>query len=141
VTDIDARLWHPWLRINRVLRVMLHTRWSAEAWAVVRVEFRALALRERDSARGLVQLSASRRNVVLLHSATTCSEPRGGRARKIAELRGASAGRFPSRWGHHEKTPELTRFRAQLRDAVVKPGNTLKSSKTPFNSAASGAAE
>jgi hypothetical protein len=39
-------LWHPWLRINRVLRVMLHTRWSAEAWARVRVEFRkALALR------------------------------------------------------------------------------------------------
>ncbi|HZO40635.1 MAG TPA: hypothetical protein VFE97_15540, partial [Methylomirabilota bacterium] len=36
----------PWLRINRVLRVMLHTRWSAEAWAVVRVEFRrAVALR------------------------------------------------------------------------------------------------
>jgi len=22
----DARLWHPWLRINRVLRVMLYTR-------------------------------------------------------------------------------------------------------------------
>jgi len=42
----DARLWHPWLRINRVLRVMLHTRWSAEAWSQVRVEFRrALALR------------------------------------------------------------------------------------------------
>jgi hypothetical protein len=34
------------LRINRVQRVMLHTRWSAEAWLVVRVEFRkALALR------------------------------------------------------------------------------------------------
>ena len=30
-----ARLWHPWLRINRVLRVMLHTRWSAEAWAEI----------------------------------------------------------------------------------------------------------
>jgi hypothetical protein len=28
----DARLWHPWLRINRVLRVMLHTHWSADAW-------------------------------------------------------------------------------------------------------------
>jgi hypothetical protein len=42
----DARLWHPWLRINRVLRAMLHTRWSAEAWSQVRVEFRrALALR------------------------------------------------------------------------------------------------
>jgi hypothetical protein len=24
--DTDARLWHPWLRINRVLRVMLHQR-------------------------------------------------------------------------------------------------------------------
>ena len=32
VNESDARLWHPWLRINRVLRVMLHTRWSAEAW-------------------------------------------------------------------------------------------------------------
>jgi len=43
---VDARLWHPWLRINRVLRVMLQTRWSTEAWAQVRVEFkRALALR------------------------------------------------------------------------------------------------
>jgi hypothetical protein len=42
----DARLWHPWLRINRVLRVMLYTHWSTEAWSVVRVEFRrALALR------------------------------------------------------------------------------------------------
>jgi hypothetical protein len=33
LNDIDARLWHPWLRINRVLRVMLQMRWSAEAWA------------------------------------------------------------------------------------------------------------
>jgi len=42
----DARLWHSWLRINRVLRVMLHTHWSAEAWLIVRVEFRrALTLR------------------------------------------------------------------------------------------------
>jgi hypothetical protein len=45
VSDTDAHLWHPWLRINRVLRAMLHTRWSAEAWSEVRVEFkRALAL-------------------------------------------------------------------------------------------------
>ena len=55
MNDTDARLWHPWLRcrldgsrINRVLRVMLHTRWSAEAWAQVRVEFKkALALRSQ----------------------------------------------------------------------------------------------
>jgi hypothetical protein len=38
-------LWHPGLRINRVLRVMLHTRWSVEAWSQVRIEFRrALAV-------------------------------------------------------------------------------------------------
>ena len=32
MSDTDVHLWHPWLRINRVLRVMLHTRWSAEAF-------------------------------------------------------------------------------------------------------------
>ena len=33
-------------KVNRVLRVMLHTRWSTEAWSQVRVEFkRAVALR------------------------------------------------------------------------------------------------
>ena len=38
--DPNARLWHPWLCINRVLRAMLHERWSAEAWSEVRVEFK-----------------------------------------------------------------------------------------------------
>ena len=47
----DARLWHPWLRINRVLCVMVQTRWSAEAWTVIRIEFRrTLALRARSGA-------------------------------------------------------------------------------------------
>jgi hypothetical protein len=42
----DARLWHPWLRINRVVCVMVPSRWSAEARSQVRVEFsKALALR------------------------------------------------------------------------------------------------
>jgi len=55
VSDTDARLWHPWLRINRVLRVMLHTHWSAEAWSQVRVEFkRAARASERNPARGVV---------------------------------------------------------------------------------------
>jgi hypothetical protein len=54
MNDTDARLGHPWLRVNRVLRVMLHTRWSAEAWAEVRVEFRkALALRSEIRRAGL----------------------------------------------------------------------------------------
>jgi hypothetical protein len=42
----DSCLWHPWRRINGVLRVMLQTRWSGEAWWQARLEFsRALALR------------------------------------------------------------------------------------------------
>ena len=46
--DTDARLWHPWLRINRVLRAMLTERWSAEAWPKVKAEFKkALALRSQ----------------------------------------------------------------------------------------------
>jgi hypothetical protein len=46
VNDPDARLWHPWFRINRVLRVMLHERWSTDAWPTVKAEFtKALALR------------------------------------------------------------------------------------------------
>ena len=46
MNDTDARPWHTWLRINRVLRVMLHTRWSAETWPQVKAEFtKALALR------------------------------------------------------------------------------------------------
>ena len=44
----DTRLWHPWLRINRILRMMLHTRWSAEAWPQVKAEFtKARALRSQ----------------------------------------------------------------------------------------------
>ena len=49
-----AASWHPWLRINRALRVMLQTHWSAEAWAEVRVEFKkALALRSQIPRAGL----------------------------------------------------------------------------------------
>ncbi len=48
VNDTDARLWHSWLRINRVLRAMLHERSSGEAWPRVKAEFRkALALRSQ----------------------------------------------------------------------------------------------
>jgi len=49
----DARLWHPLLRINRVLSVMLRMRWSAEAWSVIKVEFkRALLMRSEIPACG-----------------------------------------------------------------------------------------
>ena len=40
MSDTDARLWHTWLRINCVLRAMLHERWSAEAWPQVKAEFK-----------------------------------------------------------------------------------------------------
>jgi hypothetical protein len=41
----DARLWHPWLRINRVLRAMLHGRWPRAAACPIRA-----TLPERDAA-------------------------------------------------------------------------------------------
>ena len=45
MNDTDARLWHPLAPLNRVLRVMLHTRWSAQAWPQVKAEFaKALGL-------------------------------------------------------------------------------------------------
>jgi len=48
VNDTDARVWHPWLRINRALRLMLHTRWSADDWPLVKAESKeALALRSK----------------------------------------------------------------------------------------------
>jgi hypothetical protein len=53
--NTDARLWHPWLRINRVLRVMLQTRWSAED--VIRSQGRiqeGARAPQRDAARGVV---------------------------------------------------------------------------------------
>ena len=58
----DARLWHPWLRINRVPRVMLHTRWSAEAWSVVRVECSGERFRFGARPSVLETRSAVRRN-------------------------------------------------------------------------------
>jgi len=53
--DTDERLWHPWLRINHVLRAMLTTRWSAEAWPQDKAEFKKGAgAAERDPAHGMV---------------------------------------------------------------------------------------
>jgi hypothetical protein len=52
--DTDERLWHPWLRINRVLPVMLHT---PEPGAMVRGHGRVSQGRrdaERDPACGMV---------------------------------------------------------------------------------------
>jgi hypothetical protein len=61
VNRSDARFWHPWLRINRVLRVMLQTRWSAEAWSQVRVEFkRAVALRSEIRRAGWLNYARDR---------------------------------------------------------------------------------
>jgi hypothetical protein len=49
MSDTDACLWHPWLRINRVLRVMLHRACSAEAWSQVKVGGRRMTLHLRSS--------------------------------------------------------------------------------------------
>jgi hypothetical protein len=45
-TAHSARLWHPWLRVQRLIRVILGTRWGAEEWPIVKAELRN-ALAER----------------------------------------------------------------------------------------------
>jgi hypothetical protein len=58
MNDTDAHFWHPWLRIHRVLRVMLHAHWRAEARAQVKAEFKASRrAAERDPTRGVVRLT------------------------------------------------------------------------------------
>ena len=55
MTDTDARLWHPGSVSTAFLRVMLQTRWSAEAWPQVRVKSSSERYAaERDPARGVV---------------------------------------------------------------------------------------
>ena len=46
-----SRLWHPWLRIQRLIRVILGTRWGADEWPVVKAELRK-AMAERQRSRG-----------------------------------------------------------------------------------------
>jgi hypothetical protein len=71
MSDIDARLWPPWLRINRILRAMLHDRWSAEAWAQVKNEFKkALAVRSQIRRAGWFNCSTdSRAQTVVMKAA------------------------------------------------------------------------
>jgi hypothetical protein len=46
-TEHCARLWHPWLRIQRLIPVILGTRWNADEWPIVKAELRS-ALTERS---------------------------------------------------------------------------------------------
>src|SRR5262249_44309986 len=93
----DARLWHPWLRINRVLRVMLQTRWSAEAWFVVRVEFRRAPALHLAVPRPLFPLVRVDRRVDLPFPSCPrpgrCHARAGGASAHVAGPRGPVAGR------------------------------------------------
>jgi hypothetical protein len=49
----DSRLWHPWLRVQRLLRQMLHTPWDEPTWKRIKPEIRnALAARSRIEREG-----------------------------------------------------------------------------------------
>ena len=77
MTERAARLWRPRLRINRVPRVMLQTRWSAEAWSVVRVEFRHSRLSESRCTRclNLAQKRSPRRPSQFNLRSLVCRSP------------------------------------------------------------------
>ena len=42
-----SRFWHPWLRVERLIRSILETQWDREARQVMKFTLRD-ALRERD---------------------------------------------------------------------------------------------
>jgi len=37
----DARLWHPWVRVQRILRTMLTSRWDAASWKEIKQQIRS----------------------------------------------------------------------------------------------------
>lgn len=43
---MNQRVWHPYVRVTRVIRQILGTRWDAATWALVKPEL-AKALLER----------------------------------------------------------------------------------------------
>ena len=48
MSDADRAWQHPWLRLNRLLRAMVHERWSAETWPQVKAAFKkTLAMRSQ----------------------------------------------------------------------------------------------
>ena len=47
MASADPRLWHPWLRIQRVLRLMLTSRWNATEWNEIKPEIKAMAEKSR----------------------------------------------------------------------------------------------
>ncbi len=51
VMESNARLWHPWLRITRVLRSITETRWDAETLKQVKPEIRKALTEKQKIAR------------------------------------------------------------------------------------------
>lgn len=42
MTKERAHVWHPWLRIEHILRAILTEQWSSEAWNQIRKEIPTL---------------------------------------------------------------------------------------------------
>ena len=40
MNDTDARLWHPWLRIQLLRRSILGTRWDGQTWPTIKAEMK-----------------------------------------------------------------------------------------------------
>jgi hypothetical protein len=47
-TDVrgDARVWHPWVRVTRVIQAVLCTRWDSGTWPLAKTMLRD-AMKER----------------------------------------------------------------------------------------------
>ena len=47
MTQKSRHLWHPWLRVQRVLRAMLTERWDRRAWQQIRREIPKVLAEQR----------------------------------------------------------------------------------------------
>ncbi len=45
--ESNARVWHPWVRITRLLRTITTTRWDAETLKVIKPEIRKALTEQR----------------------------------------------------------------------------------------------
>jgi hypothetical protein len=86
-------LWHSWLRIQRLLRTMLKTEWSSEAWPRVKRElWTALKERARLERQGWFKLSARPRTRLLIVALALFAAPfaveaqRAGRTPRVGVL-------------------------------------------------------
>ena len=130
----DARLWHPWLRINRVLRVMLHTRFVITVMCrISRLRRASVCVLGRD-AEWMLRLRHP--FVSALKLAQALRTDRAGRS--AARWPVACESSLPSTHLRHRRVVQWPPIQRQV--AIGNVGRSGRSVKSPPNNAGTAAA-